>query len=146
VVDELARPLQRALQDVMWEYCGVVRSEERLRRSLEKVTELKAAAANVDVRPSAEGYQDLALALDLRSSLLAAEATIRNAIERRESRGAHQRSDYPELDPTLQVNIIVNQTNDTLVLSRVATPEVPDYLQQWVTAPKDIPLAGRLLE
>lgn len=78
-----------------------MRSEERLRRSLEKVTELKAAAANVDIRPSAEGYQDLALALDLRSSLLAAEATIRSAIERRESRGAHQRSDYPELDPAL---------------------------------------------
>ena len=41
----------------------------------------------VDVRPSSEGYEDLALALDLRGSLVAAEATLRCALERRESPG-----------------------------------------------------------
>jgi succinate dehydrogenase / fumarate reductase flavoprotein subunit len=144
--DELARPLQRALRDAMWECCGVVRSEERLRQGLEKVAEVKDAAARVDVRPSAEGYQDLAQALDLRSSLLAAEVTIRGAMERRESRGAHQRSDYPHLDPTLQVTLGAMQTAGTLLFSRRAVPEVPDYLQKWVHETRTTPMKGRLLE
>jgi succinate dehydrogenase / fumarate reductase flavoprotein subunit len=144
--DELARPLQRALRDAMWECCGVVRSEERLRQGLEEVTEVKDAAARVDVRPSAEGYQDLAQALDLRSSLLAAEVTIRGAIERRESRGAHQRSDYPHLDPALQVTLVAMQTAGTPLFSRRAVPEVPDYLQKWVNETRTTPMKGGLLE
>ncbi|MEO8956609.1 MAG: succinate dehydrogenase, partial [Ktedonobacteraceae bacterium] len=137
----------RALRDAMWEYCGVVRSEERLRQGLEKVTEVKDAAARVDVRPSAEGYQDLAQALDLRSALLAAEVTLRGALERRESRGAHQRSDYPQLDPALKVTLVARQTaTGTLLFSRRAVPEVPDYLQKWVNETRTTPMKGRLLE
>jgi succinate dehydrogenase / fumarate reductase flavoprotein subunit len=144
--DELARPLQRALRDAMWECCGVVRSEERLRQGLEKVAVIKDAAARVDVRPSAEGYQDLAQALDLRSSLLAAEVTLRGAMERRESRGAQQRSDYPNLDPALQVNIVAMQTTGTLLFSQRAVAEIPDYLQKWVNETRTTPMKGRLLE
>jgi succinate dehydrogenase flavoprotein subunit len=144
--DELARPLQRALRDAMWECCGVVRSEERLRQGLEKIAEVKAAAASVDVRPSAEGYQDLAQALDLRSSLLAAEVTLWGAMERRESRGAHQRSDYPNLDPALQVTFVARPTADTLLFSRRAVAEVPASLQKWVNETRTTPMKGRLLE
>ena len=61
-------------------------------------------AGEVDVRPTSEGYADLAHALDLRASLVAAEATLLGALARRESRGAHQRRDFPQLDPELRVN------------------------------------------
>ena len=54
----------------MWTFCGVVRDEARLQQGLEKLAEVKAAADHVDVRPGSEGYKDLALALDLRGSLL----------------------------------------------------------------------------
>jgi hypothetical protein len=37
----------------------------------------------VDVRPSSEGYKDLAIALDLRATPAIAEATLRSALERR---------------------------------------------------------------
>ncbi len=144
--DELARPLQRALRDAMWEYCGVVRSEERLRQGLAKVAEVQDATARVDVRPSAEGYQDLAQALDLRSSLLAAEVTIRGAIERRESRGAHQRSDYPQLDPALQVTLVATLTAGTLLFSQRAIPEIPASLHKWVNETRTTSMKGRLLE
>ncbi len=145
--DELARPLQRALRNNLWENCGVVRYAQRLQAGLDRLTELKAAAAQVDVRPSSEGYKDLALALDLRGSLVAAEATLRSAIERCESRGAHQRSDYPELDPALLINLVVRlDTNGEQVLSRVPVPSTPDDLQAWVKASEDLPLDRRLLE
>lgn len=147
--DELARPLQRALRDTLWECCGVVRTEERLRRGLARIAELRQAAAGVDVRPSAEGYQDLALALDLRASLVTAEATLRGAIERRESRGAHQRSDYPALDPALTVNFVVTREGDRLSIMPSPVPPLTAELESWAgadSATRELPLAGRLLE
>lgn len=145
--DELARPLQRAIRNAMWESCGVVRNQERLALGLEKLAELKAAAESVDVRPSAEGYKDLALVLDLRGSLVAAEATIRSAIERRESRGAHQRDDYPGLDPQLQANMLVKlDEQGNQVVDKVPVPPVSDELRAWVEGQEELQIEGRLLE
>jgi succinate dehydrogenase flavoprotein subunit len=105
---ELARPLQRRLRDLMWERCGVVRNETGINEALGELEELRAAAAHVDVRPGTEGWTDLAHALDLQAGLVVAEATLRCALERRETRGAQIRSDFPELDPALQVNFYVD--------------------------------------
>lgn len=145
--DELARPLQRAVRDAMWASCGVVRSETGLKQGLEKLAEIKTAALDVDVRPSSEGYGDLALALDLRGSLISAEASILAALERRETRGAHNRSDFPQLDPALEVNLIVQMDeNGRLSLSSRPVPPVSDELVDWIEPNKEISVAGRLLE
>lgn len=105
---ELTRPLQRRLRDLMWERCGVVRDERSLREGLDGLQEISQASANLDVRPGAEGWSDLALALDLRAGVTVAEATVRGALARKESRGAHSRADYPDLDPALKVNFYVD--------------------------------------
>jgi len=161
--DELARPLQRALRDAMWEGCGVVRDAARLDGALERIEELKARARAVDVRPSSEGYFDLALALDLRGALLAAEATVRGAAQRRESRGAHQRADFPELDPRLVVNFRTRLRpaagagggagadpwpGGALETVAVPVPPLPEALRPLVAAgaAHPVPVAGRLLE
>jgi succinate dehydrogenase / fumarate reductase, flavoprotein subunit len=144
---ELARPLQRAVRNTMWECCGVVRDEERLREGLGRLAELREAAKTVDVRPSSEGWQDLALALDLRASIASAEATIRSAIERRESRGAQQRYDYPELSHDMVVNFVVRMDeNGDQTLRAVPVPEIPAELQPWVAEDPQLALNGRLLE
>ena len=54
--------------------------------------------ADIGVHPDIAGYQDLAHAFDLKSAALAARATLEAALERRETRGCHNRSDYPETD------------------------------------------------
>jgi succinate dehydrogenase / fumarate reductase, flavoprotein subunit len=102
---ELTRPLQRALRDLMSERCGVVRSEDGLRAGLDRLGELEQRVLGLEVRPDIAGYADLAHAFDLLSSLLAARATLECARERRETRGAHNRSDFPDQDPSLQVNL-----------------------------------------
>lgn len=139
---ELARPLQRRLRDTMWESCGVVRSEAGLRAGLDEVAALREAAEDVDVRPGAEGWTDLAHALDLRAGLVAAEATLRSALERRETRGAQIRSDYVDLDPALAVNFHVD--------ARMApwpepVPPVPAELLAWTEQPVEV-TAGHLVE
>jgi succinate dehydrogenase flavoprotein subunit len=104
--EEFARPLQRAVRDLMSECGGVVRSEDGLRDGLARLDEVAARARDMEVRPDIAGYDDLAHALDLQGSLLAARATLECALERRETRGAHNRVDFPGQDPGLQVNLV----------------------------------------
>jgi succinate dehydrogenase flavoprotein subunit len=144
---QFARPLQRALRDTMWETCGVVRDREGLERGLDRVAQLRELAADVDVRPTSEGYGDLAHALDLRASLAAAEATLLGALARIESRGAHQRRDHPELSPELRVNFRVRADADgQLTATTDPVPPIPSGLRAWVDATEDVSVAGRLLE
>jgi succinate dehydrogenase / fumarate reductase flavoprotein subunit len=144
---EMARPLQRELRNIMWELCGVVRNEENLTTALSRIQALKEAAQHVDVRPSSEGYQDLAYALDLRGALVSAEATVRCAIERRESRGAHQRTDYPEMNQDLNLNFVVQwDDNRQMTLDQTPIPAVPDELKSWVENSEALSVSGRLLE
>lgn len=79
---------------------------------------LKAHIGNVDVRPGSEGFREPAIALDLRAARLIAEATLLDAFECRGSGGVHQRYDYPELNPALQVNFVIScQKNGELAIS-----------------------------
>jgi succinate dehydrogenase / fumarate reductase flavoprotein subunit len=146
---ELARPLQRALRDAMWEDCGVVRDAAGLERGLERLAEIGAKVPDVDVRPSAEGWSDLAQLIDLRAGLVVGEATLRGALARRESRGCHNRTDYPELDPALQVNFHTRVSGDGAGLEAPwpePVPPVPDGLEQWLEQAGPVDVAGRLLE
>jgi succinate dehydrogenase / fumarate reductase flavoprotein subunit len=103
--------------------------------------------AALDVRCSSEGYQDLGLALDLRASLLAAEATVRSAIERRESRGSQQRSDYPALDPALRLNFVSRlDSAGNLTVDQAPIAPIPAPLRSWINEEETVAVHGRLLE
>jgi succinate dehydrogenase / fumarate reductase, flavoprotein subunit len=145
--DELPRPLQRELRDSLWELCGVVRSEERLLRGLEKVGELSSRASKLDLQPGSENYRDLWVALDLRSSLAVAEATLRAALERKESRGAHQRQDFPETDEAFTLNITVRQDQEgSFSVQTRPVPPVLESLARRLEDSSELDLKGRLLE
>jgi succinate dehydrogenase / fumarate reductase flavoprotein subunit len=145
---ELARAAQREVRDVMWEHCGVVRSEASLRTGLSRLEGVRNAIADIDVRPSEEGWTDLAQVLDLRAGLVLAEATVRGALARRETRGCHNRSDFPDLDPALRVNLRTGLDANQALLP--VEPEevfpVPADLEAWLDRPWDVELAHRLLE
>jgi succinate dehydrogenase / fumarate reductase, flavoprotein subunit len=131
----------------MWETCGVVRDQPGLRQGLERVAELRELAREVDVRPTSEGYGDLAHALDLRASLATAEATLLAALARTESRGAHQRRDHPELSPELRANFQARLDADgRLSTATHPVPPVPTELAPWAEPSQDLSAIGRLLE
>jgi len=102
--DLVARPLQRELRNIMWKNCGVMRSETLLEEGVEQIKSIKDSLGKLDVRPDSEGFQDLMLAFDLEGSIASAEVTILSAIERKESRGAHQRKDFPETNDKQYLN------------------------------------------
>ena len=94
------------------------------------------------MRPDIAGYADLAHAFDLAGSLLAARATIDSALERRETRGAHNRSDFPELDPELRVNLVWQR--DGAVTREPVRP--PSGAVAALAGPSDLDSPDRLLE
>jgi succinate dehydrogenase / fumarate reductase flavoprotein subunit len=140
--DEFVRPLQRALRDLMSEHCGVVRSEDGLREGLERLRDLGERTAALEVRPDIAGYADLAHAFDLHASLLSARATLECALERRETRGAHNRADFPEQDPELRVNLVWSLDGE---IAHEPIPAPSGAVAALARAP-EVEVAGRLLE
>jgi succinate dehydrogenase / fumarate reductase, flavoprotein subunit len=120
---ENVRALQRTLRDTMTEHAAVVRDEAGLLAGLAKLDAIEARMADIGVHPDAAGFHALAHAFDLRSSALSARATLQAALERRETRGCHNRSDYPELDPALQVNLVWSGPGR---LAHEEIPAIPD--------------------
>ena len=92
------------------------------------------------MHPDIAGFQDLAHALDLKSAALAARATLEAALERRETRGCHNRSDFPDIDPDLQVNLVWSPRDGVVRESIPAIPEEIDALM------REVSQAGKLLE
>src|SRR5262249_56519777 len=77
---------------------GIFRNEEDLRKALEQQEQLKPRLAQVRIDGSRMFNPGWHLTRDLRSMLLVSEAVTRSALARRESRGAHSRIDYPQLN------------------------------------------------
>lgn len=145
---EVARPLQRELRNIMWAHCGVVRSGEKLQQGLEKIDKLEAAAKNLDVRPDSEGFEDLMLAFDLEGSLLSARATLMGAIARKESRGAHQRSDFTETKKEMKVNFVskLDAQNKLVVTKKEIEPISPELKKVIESTDLIKNFKGKLLE
>jgi succinate dehydrogenase / fumarate reductase flavoprotein subunit len=139
---ENVRALQRAIRDLMTEHAGVVRDEAGLRAGLDELSRVEARVADIGVHPDVAGFHDLAHAFDLKASALAARATLRAALERRETRGCHNRSDYPDIDPALQVNLVWS-LDDTV--TREAIAPVPEEIATLIAA-AEVSVVGKLVE
>jgi len=86
------------LRAVMWRDAGPFRDAAGLVRALVRIGELRVALPEIGVAPGRRANPTLADWFELRASLTAAEAVVRAALARRESRGAHQRNDFPDTD------------------------------------------------
>jgi succinate dehydrogenase / fumarate reductase flavoprotein subunit len=123
--------VQASLQEVMETHAGIVRNEKDLLAAVEKLGELRKRVAGVKVsgaRPFNPGWHG---AIDLKNLLIVSEALARAASERKESRGAHTREDFPNYDDAFaRVNVVIRKRNGTMELTREPLPEMPDELKQ----------------
>lgn len=137
---ENVRALQRAIRNTMTEYAGVVRDEQGLRAGLAELDMIEGRMEDIGIHPDIAGFQDLAHAFDLKASALAARATMEAALERRETRGCHNRSDFPDTDPTLQVNLVWSPRDG---ITHEAIPEIPAEIAELM---REVDTAGKLVE
>jgi L-aspartate oxidase len=92
----------REIRRFMWDYVGIVRTTKRLERALNRVALLK--------QETEEYYGHFRVTADLielRSLVTVAELIVRSALERKESRGLHYTSDYPDLLPEAKDTVLV---------------------------------------
>jgi len=124
--------VQYDLQEMMQELVGIVRREEEMGRALEGLQRLWARARRVGVTGHREFNPGWHTALDLSNLLTVSEAITRSAIERKESRGAQFREDYPEKDTGLgRVNIVLRKgPSQEMQVRREPIPPLPEDLKQ----------------
>ncbi len=90
--------LKRRLQELMWKKVGVLREEVKLKEALEELREFDALTRDLSISPIKRFNNEVKDALELQMMLIAARAIALSALERRESRGAHVRVDFPQKD------------------------------------------------
>jgi len=91
--------LRSELSDVMSYGAGIFREEKRMKEALEKVREIKERAKHLKVYDGERTFNtNLQQTLEFLNLVDIAETIVLPAIERKESRGAHYRTDYPKRD------------------------------------------------
>jgi succinate dehydrogenase / fumarate reductase flavoprotein subunit len=124
--------LQRDLQETMQDNVGIVRTEAEMKSQLDHLRKLWERVSEVGVSGNREFNPGWHTALDLKNLLTVSEAVTRAALERKESRGAQFREDYPEKDAKFaSVNTIVWRGDDGSMNVRLEPlDEMPDNLKQ----------------
>ena len=103
------------LQELMWTKVGLTRTEASLREALESLREMRDVilpkmplAAGKTFNMTVEEW------FDLRNALLVAESIALAALNRKESRGAHQRLDYPQTEAEFERNQVLTLDHQSL--------------------------------
>ena len=111
ITEELDIPsMKKKLQNIMWNYVGIFRDKQSLTTAITKLQELKSEFPRTSKCISKEEYE-------LRDMFVVANLITNSALTRKESRGAHYRTDFP-------------QTNDECVHSIITKEDkVPDYVK-----------------
>jgi succinate dehydrogenase / fumarate reductase flavoprotein subunit len=124
--------IQFALQEMMQQLVGIVRTETEMLRAAEHLRLMRQRANHVRVTGNREFNPGWHTALDLQNMLTVSEAITMAAIERKESRGAHFREDYPEKDTESgKINLIIKKNADgEMQLRRELRKEMRDDLKK----------------
>ena len=147
IIDDMAKPRMRDLtalagrdgthevtgvftdlQDLLWEHAGILRDEDSLRAGLDELDTLREKASDMDVGPiTSESFE---FAVDIGFMLTAAEAVLRGALQRVESRGAHHRTDYPDTESDWRRNIYFERGDVGGMSTRTETVGTPSETVQ----------------
>ena len=105
------------LQRLMWEKVGVLRTGDKLTSALTRIRDMRTELGSVAPADDNEFNLTLQDWYDLRSALLTAESVTLAAINRTESRGAHQREDFEQTDPGQTYNQRLRLDDDGSIVS-----------------------------
>ncbi len=124
--------VQQDLQKTMQDLVGIVRTESEMAHALDALSLFRSRSARIRIGGNRAYNPAWHTALDLRNLLTVSEAITRAALERKESRGAHFRDDFPEKDPAAgRFNVIVFRDGaGAMRVRREPIAEMPEHLKQ----------------
>ena len=97
------------IKNLMWEKVAIVREEKTLNKALKELQEMQKELDDLDVSDRTQYNDDLLTALEVINMVEICILTVKSAILRRESRGAHFRSDFPETKDEWKKSIVINK-------------------------------------
>ena len=115
------------IQELMKQNAGIIREQTKLQNGLKRILELKKEFYSKDniLKEFKIDEENVILTWEVKSSLLVCEAIIRSALMRQESRGAHYRSDFPNIDDDKwKVNIYCRKEGNEMVLFKDNVKEI----------------------
>jgi succinate dehydrogenase/fumarate reductase flavoprotein subunit len=116
------------IQELMKQNAGIIREEVKLQDGLKRILELKNEFYSKDSvlkEFKIDDVENVVLTWQVKSSLVACEATIRSALMRQESRGSHYRSDFPKLDDEKwNVNIYCRKEGEEMALFKQQVKQI----------------------
>jgi succinate dehydrogenase / fumarate reductase flavoprotein subunit len=107
--DHDVEALTAELRERLWTHAGILRDDAGLAAGLDALDRIREKAADVAVGPVTS--RSFEYALDLGFMLTSAEAILRGARERTESRGAHFRTDFPDVDDDWRRNLFFERSD-----------------------------------
>ena len=126
--------LHEELQSVMQSHVGIFRTKDDLDEAIGRIGKLRGRWPSVRISGGRAYNPGWGLVYEVRNMLIVSEAIARSAKQRRESRGAHSRLDYPELDPKwAKLNSVVRLKGDAMEVATSPVPAVPDDLRQLIS-------------
>jgi succinate dehydrogenase / fumarate reductase flavoprotein subunit len=129
--------IQHELQSFMQDLVGIVRREDEMQQALEKIAKLKLRAAKAGITGNREYNNGWHTAMDLDNLLTVSEIVTRAALERKESRGAQFRDDYPEKSEEWgKYNLRITDAGGEPNVARVPVVPIPDDLKQVIEEQK----------
>lgn len=91
--------IRHEFQNIMTEYCGVYRKENILQIGLDKLRNIQEQYSQISLDDKSKSWNtEIIEALEFRSLIVVGQTIMTSALNRRESRGAHFREDYPQRD------------------------------------------------
>ena len=100
---------KNSIKKLMWEKVSIVRNEKDLNEALKRLQEMESELDELDVSDKKQYNTDLVTALEVINMVEICILVVKSAILRRESRGAHYRSDFPESNDAWKRSIIMNK-------------------------------------
>jgi succinate dehydrogenase / fumarate reductase flavoprotein subunit len=126
--------LHEELQETMGSLVGIFRVEEDLDAAIRKLGELRSRWNNVRIGGGRAYNPGWGLVYEVRNMLIVSEAIARSAKERRESRGAHSRLDYPDPDPAwAKKNNVARLSGEKMKIASTPLPALRNDLRQLIS-------------
>jgi succinate dehydrogenase / fumarate reductase flavoprotein subunit len=126
--------LHEELKDTMGTLVGIFRVEEDLDAAIGRLGELRERWQHIRIGGGKAYNPSWGLVYELRNMLIVSEAVARSAKARRESRGAHSRIDFPDLDPAWGAqNVATRLAGDSMEIVTTPLPPIPDDLRGLIT-------------
>ena len=112
---------QTELQNLMWKMVGPFRTGDKLAAALERIKGMRRELPNLSIGSEEPFNLDIQDWLELRAMLSTGEMVVTAALARTESRGAHQREDFPDSNAALEKNQVL-ELSDGKLRSRWVDP------------------------